>query len=163
MQNLALRWYYSVLAYYFYCRKHFDLAVDAMDAAQEAVLKAFEQCKFLLPLLQICEECLLQKARIERERGRWEAMEAHIGEITDICTGKQPLHCTASGQKIYRSDVNAYFRNLNNLTDVDLQTPQMHMATDEEYSRNLQQIMIGSLYIVPGFVIPYGMGVEGGH
>ena len=157
MLHLGLRWYYTVLAYYYYCAKQFDLAAASMDSAQEAVLRAYEEYHFLLPFLGVCEECLLQKARIERERGRCTEMRSYLEAIAKIYSGECPLCRTRSGQTVYMCDLFAYFRGLANLTQEDMATRRMQAATHPEYSGRISQGLTDSVYMIPGFVNPYGL------
>ncbi|MBZ5489574.1 MAG: hypothetical protein LAO76_01420 [Acidobacteriia bacterium] len=153
----GLRWYHSVLAYYFYCTARYLRASEEMDLAEQTVRRAVELCPFLLPMLTICEECLIQKARIERKQNHWMAMKRHLGaaELMDI--GQAPL-CYLNQRPVMQDDIHAYFLNLPSLNDMEFASSTLRMVLDGDYRRKKISATLASVYLVPGFVIPYGLG-----
>jgi hypothetical protein len=154
---MGLRWYHSVLAYYFYCTARYNKASEEMDLAEQTVRSAVELCPFLLPMLTICEECLIQKARIERKQNKWNAMKQHLmtAELMDM--GQAPL-CYLHKKPVTQDDIHAYFLNLRDLSNAELDSSTMRMVLDSNYRRKKISTTLASVYLVPGFVIPYGLG-----
>jgi hypothetical protein len=54
-------------------------------------------------------------------------------------------------------DIFEYLRGLSNVTSAELSAPTMHMVMDRDYSHHIEEITVQSLYLIPGFVIPYNL------
>ena len=154
---LGLRWYHSVLAYYFYCTGRYQRATDGMGRAEETVRNAVELCPFLLPMLSICEESLIQKARIERKQNRWREMKQYLATAELMDLDEEPL-CYLNQHPVRQRDIDAYFLNLRDLSEAESRSSTMRMVLDARYRRQKISATLASVYLVPGFVIPYGLG-----
>ena len=94
------RWYSSVLAYLHYCKGDFDAALDALDRADGAVRQAIGLEPFLLPFAHHCTDFRFQRARIARNRRRWQAMREQLEISREIAAGRQPMCVLADGVAI---------------------------------------------------------------
>jgi hypothetical protein len=159
VEYLGLRWYHSVLAYYFYCRGQFGRASREMDLAEETVKQAVAQSAFLLPMLSICEESLIQKARIDRQQNNWESMKRHLQKADLMSRNQVPL-CYIHERPVMEADITKYFLQLENLTAQERDCSYIRTAIDPVYRRQLTSTILASIYLVPGFVIPYGLTHE---
>jgi hypothetical protein len=156
VEFLGLRWYHSVLAYYFYCRGQFLRASAEMDRAEDTVKKAVAQSDFLLPMLSICEESLIQKARIDRQQNQWDSMKHHLEKAERMSRNQMPL-CYIHERPVMEADITEYFLQLESLNEQERDCSYIRSAVDPVYRRQLSSTVLASIYLVPGFVIPYGL------
>jgi hypothetical protein len=156
IEFLGLRWYHSVLAYYFYCRGQFLRASAEMDRAEDTVKKAVALSQFLLPMLSICEESLIQKARIDRQQNKWDSMKRHLCKAEQMSRNQLPL-CYIHERPVMEADITDYFLQLDSLSEQERDCSYIRSAVDPVYRQQLSNTVLASIYLVPGFVIPYGL------
>ena len=156
VESLGLRWYHTVFAYYLYCRGKFELASREMDRAEDTVKNAVAESPFLLPTLSICEESLIQRARIDRQQKKWESMKSHLQKAEKMSRNQLPL-TSIHGRPIMQADITEYFLQLDDLTMQERDCSCVRSAADPVYRRQLTSMVLASVYLVPGFVNPYGV------
>ena len=145
------RWYYGILAYAHYCCEKFDEAMQALDQADGAVSAAIELAPFLVTFADHCFEFRLQRARIARNRRRWQEMRHHIEGARKMIEGQQPFCVLSDGRAIYRQTVREFCASLP-LPPEENVGPGL--AKDVEARlKDFDQIAAG-LYAGPGLVIP---------
>ncbi|HEY0015540.1 MAG TPA: hypothetical protein VGC13_04450 [Longimicrobium sp.] len=153
IRSVLERWYYGVLGYYFYCIDRSDEAEDAMVQAHRAVTAAIGTRLFLLPLANHCHEFRLHRARIARNRLRWEQMQVHVEEARAMMAGVVPFCVLNDGSPVRIAEVCAFYAAIPSLTDAERDS-LAGLLNDEVRLRGFEQF-VNSMYRVPGFVIPY--------
>jgi len=111
------RYRHGIEGYYFYCRGDFEGAERSMRLAHDAVALALSGARWLLLLAAHCQEFCLHRARIERNRRRWPAMQARISQARAMMCDRLPLCETEAGEKIWWSNFRPFFDALSPLTD----------------------------------------------
>lgn len=109
------RYLHSVLGFYHYCRKDWEAAERAMNAARHAAVRAIETDAFLITQANSCYEFCLQKARIARNAERWETMFRHIDAARAMASGDAPLCVLADGTEICYETLVRFYRSLGEL------------------------------------------------
>ncbi len=108
MMHVLRRWYFSVIAYYYYCRGDFDLADEALAAAADAIRAAIEEDSFLLPLANFCHEFSLQRIRIAKNRNHFEVKRS-IQVAQDMLDDRLPLCVLQDGTAINFSSLGEFY------------------------------------------------------
>lgn len=110
------RYRFGIEGYYFYCRREFVRANEAMCLAHAAVARAITKSEWLLLLAVHCQEFRLHQARIARNEGRWPEMQACIAQARAMMCDRLPLCRTEDGREIVWSSFQAFFTGLAPLT-----------------------------------------------
>jgi hypothetical protein len=146
--------YYPLLAYYHYATEELALAGQDLDRADQAIGAAVELEPFLLPLAFRCSEFELHRARIARNRRRWEEMRLHLDRALGMVVHEShPLCVRPDGTGVTLTEVKAFFRDLPR-TDADMETFARQLTDDAARHRLFDRFVLG-IYTLPGFVIPY--------
>ncbi len=66
---------------------------------------------------------------------------------------RTPLCTLSGGRPVYLSTVTAFYRGIPSLDPVEIES--LRFFFDEEYRRDRTTQFLMSLYVLPGFVIPY--------
>ena len=147
------RFYWTTRAYHDYCVDDFAGARQALDQAHQAVAAAIEIAPFLLPLAYHCHEFRLQRARVARTQNHLSEMAGHLQEVRAMLEDRTPLCILSDGRPIDLSAVTGFYRGIPSLDPVELES--LRVFFDEEYRRDRTTRLLMSLYVLPGFVIPY--------
>lgn len=153
MHAVVERWYYGVLGYYFYCLDQFDPAEQAMVRAHEAVTAAVGGRRFLLPLANHCHEFRLHRARIARNRARWDEMRTHVDQVRAMMGGVLPFCVLDDGTPVGISAIRAFYDAIPSLTDAE--RGSLKGLLDDAARRRAFEQFVSAMYRLPGFVIPY--------
>jgi hypothetical protein len=152
ISRVLWRWHWSALAYERYCSEDLDTAHELLRQADEEVLLALEQ-PFLLTLANHCYDFQLQRARIERNRRRWEEVARHVELGRAMLENRQPLCILRSGLKVYITDVDDFHRSIDATDDND--RVALQQILDQGRRREIFEALVRDIYVIPGFVIPY--------
>ncbi|MBV9110680.1 MAG: hypothetical protein JO306_14815 [Gemmatimonadetes bacterium] len=147
------RWYYGVLGYWFYAQEEFDQADAAMARAHDAVTAALGLRRFLLPLANHCHEFRLHRARIARNRHRWDEMRAHVNDVREMVEGRLPYTVLADGTPVWIADICAFYASLPGAEPAEI-APVSRLLDDASRLADFEAF-VRAMYGVPGFVIPY--------
>ncbi|HET9210706.1 MAG TPA: hypothetical protein VFR03_09925 [Thermoanaerobaculia bacterium] len=150
------RWYYGLLAYYFYCIEDYSGADTALDRGHEEVRQAVEKKRFLLPYAIECYEFWLQRIRIARNQRLWPEVWRRVEIARRIATGEQPCCVLSDGSRIDVMAVRAFYVGLEDLTERERQ-PLWRFLDETAIQRQFRSIL-SEIYAMPGFVIPYTPG-----
>ena len=153
VRSVMERWYYGVLGYSLYCLDEFDRAEQVMMQAHEAVTAAVGEHRVLLPLANHCHEFRLHRARIARNRCRWEEMRSHVEEVRGMLEGRLPFCVLQDGSPVWISTIRAFHTSLPGLTEEE-RGSLSGLLEDAVLLRHFEQFVHG-MYRVPGVVIPY--------
>jgi hypothetical protein len=153
MRSVVERWYYGVLGYYFYCLDQFDPAEQAMMQAHEAVTAAVGSRRFLLPLANHCHEFRLHRARIARNRARWDEMRMHVDYVREMIVGGVPFCVLDDGTPVGISAIRAFYDAIPSLTDAE--RGSLKRLLDDTARLRAFEHFVSAMYRLPGFVIPY--------
>ncbi|HYR07731.1 MAG TPA: hypothetical protein VEQ60_08175 [Longimicrobium sp.] len=153
MRAVLDRWYYGVLGYYFYCLDQSDQAEAAMVQAHQAVAAAIGARRFLLPLANHCNEFRLHRARIARNRARWDEMRTHVDEARGMMTGAVPFCLLEDATPVGIPAIRAFYAAIPSLTAAERDS-LAGLLDDAVRLRDFEQF-VNAMYRIPGFVIPY--------
>lgn len=153
IRSVLERWYYGVLGYYFYCLEHFDQAEAAMVRAHEAVTAAIGERRFLLPLANHCHEFRLHRARIARNRRRWDEMRVHVDEVRGMMEGRLPFCVLGDGTPVRMAAILDFYAAIPDATEAERASLES-LLDDAARLRSFGRFVRAMLQ-VPGFVIPY--------
>jgi hypothetical protein len=154
---LASRWYYSVLAYHQYRLEQFSESMKSLDLAQSSVRMAVERCKFLLPFLSSIEEFQIQRARISREQRQWETMAGYVDHAQSLVMEHIPICIFSDGQVATFDMIREFYESIPQLSDQERSSDIFRYVMDVGFRLQKFNNLVQHLYILPGFVIPYGM------
>lgn len=147
------RFYYGARAYYFYLLEDYSAADEDLQRAEEAVAAAVAMFRPLLPLAQHTAELRLQRARVARNRNRWDQMTAHVGAVRAMAEDRLPLCTLPTGEPVFFSTLAAYFDAIPTLTAADREL--LGSILDAGRRRENAETDIRWLYTLPGTVILY--------
>lgn len=147
------RWYYGVQGYWFYAQEEFDRADCAMARAHDAVTAALGLRRILLPLANHCHEFRLHRARIARNRRRWDEMRVHVNDVREMVRGHLPYTVLADGTPVWISDICAFYASLPEPAEEEI-TSVSRLLDDASRLADFETF-VRAMYRVPGFVIPY--------
>jgi hypothetical protein len=147
------RWYFGVLAYYFYCVEDFAGADETLDLAQEGVRQAIDLRRCLLPYAMECYEFWYQRIRISRSQRLWPEVWRRAEIARQIAAGERPCCVLDDGTAIDIAAVQAFYRGCEELTEAE-RKPLRRILDQEERSRQVRSVF-SEIYAMPGFVIPY--------
>ena len=153
VHSVLERWYYGVLGYWFYAQEAFDQADAAMARAHDAVTAALGLRRFLLPLGNHCHEFRLHRARIARNRQRWDEMRAHVNDVREMVVGRLPYTVLADGTPVLISDICGFYAALPDPGQEEI-TSVSRLLDDASRLADFE-VFVRAMYRVPGFVIPY--------
>ena len=155
-QNIRLvleRWYWNALAYRQYIDEDYEGAERSLASADEAVRRGVERAPFLIMLANHCYDFNLQRARIARNRRRWEAMWRHIAIARAMVEDRVALCELSDGSQIFFSpEVDTFFRSISLDTDEDRSA--LAELVDPERRRRFHEALVADLESIPFFVIP---------
>jgi hypothetical protein len=106
------RFYHGERAYYEYLTGNTVEAERQMDAAAEAVRRAVDTHRFLLPLAPLVVDIPLQKARIARRNRNWAEMEGQLHAMYEMEAGTRPLCVLEDGTVVDYALLGRYFASL---------------------------------------------------
>lgn len=147
------RWYYGVLGFYFYSVERFDEAEAAMVRAHHAVAAAIGARRFLLPLANHCQEFRLHRARIARNRARWDEMRSHVDDARAMMAGGVPFCVLDDGTAVRIAEICAFYAGIRALTEAERES--VAGLLDDEVRRRDFERFVSGMYRIPGLVIPY--------
>lgn len=139
-------------AYYHYALGELETAAEHLDRADEAVAAAVSQERVLLPLTQHGSEFRLHRARIERNRRRWDEMHRYIAETREMMEERRPLCHLADGTPVTLGTLQDFHAAIPGLTDSE-QT-FLRGLFDRELRLRLFERFVARICTQPGFVIP---------
>lgn len=152
VRHIHKRWFHGVEGFYYYCTGQLDLAEDGMMQAHRAVASALGEADFLLPFAYHCHEFRLHRARIARNRRRWDEMVEHIAVARQMVDGSREFCRLDDGTPIQLSSLKTYYQDL---PDEDKAKPSLAPLYDDGLRLQLFDQFVGKLCMLPGFVIPY--------
>ncbi|HEY0512810.1 MAG TPA: hypothetical protein VGH73_12950 [Thermoanaerobaculia bacterium] len=153
VHHILGRWYYGALAYLHYCTEEFAAAEEALERADEEVREAIDQARFLLPYATECYEFWFQRVRVARNRRRWDEVWRRIEIARQIFDGERPCCVLSDGTRIDMATVQDFYRGLPALDEAE-RRPLLRFL-DEESRQVWFRALLGEIYALPGFVIPY--------
>lgn len=142
------RWYYGALGYCFYVHRDFDAADAAMVRAHEAVAGALDR-EFLIFLADEAVDFRMHRARIARERQRWQELRDHIEVARAMRLGEMPYYTLPSGVTVQVTDVRAFLTQL----PVEQGTLIAPHVQEEAEARRHVDAFAREVLRIPGFVI----------
>lgn len=146
------RWYYGVLAYYFYCVHDLDQADEAIVRANQAVITAVGCQRVLLPMAVECYELCFHRARIARSRHRWQEVREYVAEVRGMMDGRLPFCVLGDGSTVLLSDVKECYAAFAGMAE-EQATVSMFL-NDRARLREVEQT-VRDVYRIPGHVIQY--------
>lgn len=149
---VAERWYYGALGYALYCRRAYDEADEVMVRACDAMAHALRDRPFLLAIADEVVELVLHRARIARNRHRWDEMKAHVDTATAMREGTRPYYALDGGRTVWLADVQAFLDALPVPEDDRPVLP--HLQRDAERRQDTDRCVRDVLRL-PGFVIQH--------
>lgn len=153
VRHMLGRWYYGLLAYYFYCTEEYQDAEDALDRGHAEVQQAIERKRFLLPYAMECYGFWIQRIRITCKQRRWPELWHRVEITRQIAVSERPCCVLGDGTAIDVAAVKAFYLSLEDLTDRERQ-PLREVLDATARTRQFRSI-ISEIYSLPGFVIPY--------
>jgi hypothetical protein len=147
------RWYYGLVAYYFYCIEDYCDAEEALDRGQEEVRQAIERKRFLLPYAMECYDFWLQRIRVACSRRLWPEMWRRVEITRQIANGEHPCCELSDGTAIDAKAIQTFYSVFGALTDRERQP--LRRVLDEEGWKQHFRSKLSEIYTLPGFVIPY--------
>lgn len=147
------RWYYGVLGYYFYSLDAFDQAEAAMQQAHAAIAAAIGERRFLVALADHCPEFRLHRARIARNRRRWDEMRSHVEEVRGMMEGRTPFCVLCDGTAVRTSTIREFYRAV--LDPAGAEPGPLPVVLDDATRLRDFERFVHAMYRLPGFVIPY--------
>lgn len=103
------RFYFGALAYLSYCQGDLDSADRTLVQASAAIEHSIQLCRGLFPFAHQRVELRLQRARISRNRLRWDEMSDHVQACEAMVDGTAPLCLMADGSPLdYREMARLY-------------------------------------------------------
>jgi hypothetical protein len=147
------RWYYGVLAYYFYCAADYGRAEETLDRAQQGVRQAIELRRFLVPYAMECYELWFQRIRVARSQRLWPEVWRRMETARQIASGEKPCCVLSDGTAVGIPTVQAFYSGFEALTEEERQ-PLRRILDAEDRSRQLRSLL-SEVYFPSGFVIPY--------
>lgn len=157
VHSILGRWYYGVLAYYFYCIEDYRSAEETLDRAQEGVRQAIELKRFLIPYALECYEFWFQRIRIARSQRLWAEVWRRAEAARQIAANERPCCVLSDGTGIDIAAVQAFYTSFEALTDRERRSLR-RIIDPKERDRQIRSVL-AEVYVPPGFVIPYTPGV----
>jgi hypothetical protein len=152
VQAVAERWYYGALGYAHYCRGDYDEADRVMARACDAMAQALGQKRFLLVIADEVVELVLHRARIARNRHRWDEMREHVEAARGMRDGTRPYYALEDGRSVWLHDVQAFLDELP-LPD-DARPVRPHLQREAERRQDTERCVRDVLRL-PGMIIHY--------
>lgn len=149
----AERWYYGALGFYFYSLRAFDEADDSMGRAHAAVTEAVDQRRWLMGLAYDCFEFELHRARIARDRFRWNEMREHAEASAAMRAGRRPFCVLRDGTGVALADLRQFYSGIPGLTEVDRES--LVRIMDDEVGPVEAERFVRKMFRLSGFVIEY--------
>lgn len=143
--------HHPLRAYYHYAVGELDAAGEHLDRADEAVAAAVGEERVLLPLTHHASELRLHRARIARNRRRWEEMHRYIMETREMMEESRPLYVLADGTPVTLGTLQAFHAAIPSLTDSE--RAFLRGLFDRELRLRLFERFVARIYTQPGFVI----------
>jgi hypothetical protein len=150
--TLALeRWYWSALAYSYYCQEDFPASIHSLDNALQSVRLAISESRFLILLAHHCYDFQLQYAKVLRYQYRWKCMKRHIELGRAMLAGQAPLCTLEDGTSVFTPDIYNYYRRDSHNREWHSSSKGAHLLGRKRAYEKLAKETL----IIPGFVIPY--------
>jgi len=143
----------AVSAYAHYCRGDFGRAECLLTEAHQEVQQIIERHPFLLSLANRCSDLRLQRIRISRSQRQWDEMAERIEAVRRILRDELPLCTLSDGTSIYFATLVKFYDSLPDLSEEELLA--IHAGFDPDLRLRQFEILVSSLYMLPGFIIPY--------
>jgi hypothetical protein len=153
VHHLLGRWYFGALAYLHYCAEDLPQAEEALDRAAEEVRRAIQIRRFLLPYATECCEFWVQRIRVARNHRRWSTMWRNVEITRQIVDSERPCCVLDDGTGIGFPDVREFYSRFTGLTEEE-RRPLRWVLEEESWRRRFRSI-VGEIYGLSGFVIPY--------
>jgi hypothetical protein len=147
------RWYEAVHGYRLYALGRYRAADAAMRRAADAVARAVFHLPALLPLVHHCHEFRLHRARISRNRRRWQEMWGHVEEVRGMFEGRRPYCLLPDGRAVGLAELQAFYAAAGPLEGEEREAA-VQVLDDAERMRGLDAF-VHRMCRIPGFVIPY--------
>lgn len=147
------RWLHSALAYQRYLEEDFDGAEYSFELAVEAIRSAVEELPCLVMMANHCYDFRAQRARIARNRFRWESMADHIEAGRAMLDNRLPLCILNNGKEIFIEAVDAFHRAIEPRDEEERAT--LEELVDPERRRRSFERSVKDNYALPCLVIPY--------
>jgi hypothetical protein len=152
VRSAADRSYYGALGFHFYTQRAFDEADDSMSRAHNAVVQTVNHGPWLTGLAYDCFEFELHRARIARDRCRWDAMRQHAEASAAMRAGRRPFCMLDDGSQIALADLRRFYNSLP-LTEED--RAMLARIVDDETGPREAERFVRSMFRLSGFVIEY--------
>ena len=150
ISSAADRSYYGALGYHFYSQRAFDEADDSMGRAQLAVVQTVDRRRWTMGLAYDCLEFELHRARIARDRCRWDDMREHAEATAAMRAGRRPFCVLSDGAQVGLLDLRRFYGSLP-LTEEDR---ELVGRLVEEPPREGERF-VRAMFRLSGFVIEY--------
>jgi hypothetical protein len=150
MRAVAERWYYGALGYALYRREAFDEADEVMARAHDVVAAALGRWDFLLIMADEAVDLRMHRARIARNRGRWDEMRRHFDAAWAMREGQVPYHVLPDGTRIGAAEVRAFVNRLPVPGGAGLVMP--HLQDPAQARRDFERF-VRDIVRIPGFVV----------
>ncbi len=146
------RWYLGVAGYAHYVREEYDQADACMRRAMERLADAVAEHPFLVPMADDAFELVLHRARIARNRRRWDEMWEHLDTGAALREDRRPYAVRPDGEAVTLSTLREWFGALPVPPEAQPLVP--HLQNADELRRNTQGSLRGILRL-SGFAIQH--------
>lgn len=143
--------HHPLRAYYHYAIGELDEAGEHLDRADEAIAAAVGQERVLLPLAHHGSEFRLHRARIARNRRRWEEVHRYIAETREMMEERRPLCVLEDGTPVTLGTLETFHAAIPGLTDSE--RAFLSGLFNRELRLRLFERFVARIYTQPGFVI----------
>lgn len=152
VRAIADRWFQGSEAYYFYGVGELDRADAGMRAAHDAVARAVGLEPLLVPFAHHCHEFNLHRARIARNRRRWDTMWAQIELARERIEGRRPLCVLEDGGTVTMRELKDFYAALELAPE---EREALRPFADDRLRRRIFERFVRGIYTLPDVVIPY--------
>jgi hypothetical protein len=98
--QLLGRFFYGTEAYYYYLLGDFYTANTLLSTAEDSLRTAIDLEACIAGCAPLNADISLQRARIARSSNDWPEVHRHLQNLSDLETGRQPLHIRSDGCSI---------------------------------------------------------------
>lgn len=146
------RFYLGAQAYLVYSRGDLETADVLITRSSSAIERSIQLCPFLFPFAHQCVELRLQRARIARNRQRWNEMSDHADACQGMAEGTAPLCFLADGSRLDYDEMARLYRND---CGVDPEDPALQGMLDPDHRRRVLYETLRFIYAFNETVIRY--------
>ncbi len=146
------RQFYPIKAFYHYLIEDYEGARRLLDRAQDSMAQAIGKRRFLIPMADCALDFGLQRIRIARNLRAWKEMKQLAQAVRDMIAGQRPFLILDDGTSIDYDAMIAFYASL------PLSAEDRASIAQYDGNENRQRYfssMIDSIFVLPGFVIPY--------